>query len=564
MISVSGKKWKERVINKNLRKKIQQDYNFSEILSQLIVSRNFDKEEIYLINNHLELSGIFRKNKDFSKSTNLILDSIKKGEKVCILGDYDVDGSTATSLLVKFFDSIKHPYFYYIPDRITDGYGASIKLFNNLILKKPKLVIMVDCGSNSVETVDFLNKKKIKSLIIDHHEIFKPYPKANVIINPKKNNGYIKYEILCATSLTYFLLEILVRKLKNNLDLKKYLIYVLLATICDVMPLRRINRIISINALKTFKLNNDSILSELFFLGNKNGGFSIDDLGYFIGPILNAGGRLGKSSYATELLSTNNIEIIKRRSRELIKLNEKRKKIESIIIDSINFNKLRKENKDFIIYYDPNLNEGLIGIIAARLKDFFDKPAIVITKSNNILKGSARSINQYNIGSLIKKLLDEKIILSGGGHNMAGGFTLRKDRLVDFENFTTKDFTKKNIFTHKFLEYDFEISSTGLNSDFFNEIKKIGPFGTGNPLPTFLLKNFKVLKVKILNNKHVSCILKSNLGFSVKSICFHSVNTKIGEYLLNYKNNFHVVGQINENFYNNKKTLQLIIKDLIL
>ena len=160
MISVSGKKWKERVINKNLRKKIQQDYNFSEILSQLIVSRNFDKEEIYLINNHLELSGIFRKNKDFSKSTNLILDSIKKGEKVCILGDYDVDGSTATSLLVKFFDSIKHPYFYYIPDRITDGYGASIKLFNNLILKKPKLVIMVDCGSNSVETVDFLNKKK--------------------------------------------------------------------------------------------------------------------------------------------------------------------------------------------------------------------------------------------------------------------------------------------------------------------------------------------------------------------------------------------------------------------
>ena len=338
----------------------------------------------------------------------------------------------------------------------------------------------------------------------------------------------------------------------------------MLATICDVMPLRRINRIISINALKTFKLNNDSILSELFFLGNKNGGFSIDDLGYFIGPILNAGGRLGKSSYATELLSTNNIEIIKRRSRELIKLNEKRKKIESIIIDSINFNKLRKENKDFIIYYDPNLNEGLIGIIAARLKDFFDKPAIVITKSNNILKGSARSINQYNIGSLIKKLLDEKIILSGGGHNMAGGFTLRKDRLFDFENFTTKDFTKKNIFTHKFLEYDFEISSTGLNSDFFNEIKKIGPFGTGNPLPTFLLKNFKVLKVKILNNKHVSCILKSNLGFSVKSICFHSVNTKIGEYLLNYKNNFHVVGQINENFYNNKKTLQLIIKDLIL
>jgi len=306
------------------------------------------------------------------------------------------------------------------------------------------------------------------------------------------------------------------------------------------------------------------MFNELFLLNNKKDKINIDDLAYLIGPILNSGGRLGKSTFATELLSTNDINKIKHKSLELTKLNNKRKKIESIFINDINFNKLEKDNKDFIIYYNPNLNEGLIGIIAARLKEYFNKPAIVISKSNNILKGSARSINQYNIGNLIKRLLDKKIILSGGGHNMAGGFTLNHKRLPDFKNFVLNDFTKKNTLNLNFLEYDFEISSTALNVNFFNEIKKIAPFGTGNPLPIFLLKNFKVIKSKVLNEKHVSCILRSNIGFTIKSICFHSTNTKLGEYLLSYKKNFHVVGQINENFYNNKKTLQLIIKDLIL
>ncbi len=564
MISVSGKKWKEKKINKNLLEKIQQDYNFSKILSQLIVSRNFDKNEIYLINNDLNLSNVFKKNEDFIESTNLILDAIKKKEKICILGDYDVDGSTATSLFVNFFENLKHPYFYYIPDRVKDGYGASVKLLKKLLLKKPKLIIMVDCGSNSVEAIDFLNKKKIKSLILDHHEIHKPFPKATVIINPKKDNGYLEYEILCATSLVYFLLEILIKKIRNNLNIRKYLIYVLLATICDVMPLRKINRLISLNALKEFDLTKDEILSELFRLNKKKNKINTDDLGYIIGPILNSGGRLGKSNYATELLSSKKLDIIKQRSFELVNLNNERKKIESIILNEINFDELDKKNKDLIIYYNPNLNEGLIGIVAARLKDYFNKPSVVITKSNNLLKGSVRSINNFNIGKSLKRLLDHNIILSGGGHSMAGGFTMNKDKLLDFKDFINTDFTKKVTFDNNFLEYDSEISSTGFNISFFNEIKKIAPFGSGNPLPTFFIKNLKVLKPLILDKKHISCILKSKTDKSINAISFYSVNNKIGEYLLNYKKNFNVVGQINENLYKNKKLLQLIIKDLIL
>ena len=159
MISVSGRKWQEIKVNNKIVEKIQQDYNFSNILSKLIVSRKFNENEIYLIENKLSLSNVFLNNQDFSKSVELIKSTIKNKENICILGDYDVDGSAATTLLIKFFESINHPYYYYIPDREKDGYGASTKLFEKLIKKKPKLVIMVDCGSTSFEAVDYLNKK---------------------------------------------------------------------------------------------------------------------------------------------------------------------------------------------------------------------------------------------------------------------------------------------------------------------------------------------------------------------------------------------------------------------
>ncbi|MDA7481077.1 single-stranded-DNA-specific exonuclease RecJ [Candidatus Pelagibacter ubique] len=564
MISVSGKKWEQRKINQNIVDKLKQEYNFSEILSRLIISRKFDNDEIATINTDLDLNNVFLNNKDFSQSIKLVVNSVNNNEKICILGDYDVDGSAATSLFIKFFEDINHPFFYYIPDREKDGYGATKKLFNKLILEKPKLIIMVDCGSTSNEAIDFLNDNEIKSLIIDHHEINKPFPNANSIINPKKDNGYKEYDYLCATTLTYFFLDLLVKKIKSEINISDYLIYVLLATVCDVMPLRKLNRLIALNTLKNFDITKNSPINTLFRLNEKKNRININDLGFLIGPILNAGGRLGKSQYATELLSSSNDLVVNDRSKSLIKLNDKRKEIENLILEEIDFKKIEIENKDVIIYYNPNINEGLIGIIAARLKDYFNKPSIVITASNKLLKGSARSVYNYNIGRVIKNSLDQKIILNGGGHNMAAGFTLNKEKLKNFENYISEDFLKSNILNNNIFLYESEISSLAFNQDFYDDIKKLEPFGTGNPVPTFLLRDLKIIKSTILNNKHVSLILKSKTGFSIKSISFNSINTKVGEYLMNYKNKIDVIGQINENIWNNKKSNQLTIKDLIL
>jgi len=565
MISVSGKKWEEKKItNKNSIEKVKQDYNFSDILSKLVILRKFNQTELISIDNQLDLNNIFFKNVDFIKSIELVTNSINNQENICILGDYDVDGSAATSLFIKFFESIKHPYFYYIPDREKDGYGATKKLFQKLILKKPQLIIMVDCGSTSNDAIDYLNKNDIKSLIIDHHEISKPYPKANSIINPKKDTGYIEYDYLCATTLVYFFLDLLSQKINSKINISDYLIYVLLATVCDVMPLRKLNRLIALTVLEKFDINKNLAFNELYNLNNKKNRININDLGYLIGPILNAGGRLGKSNFASELLSSNDLEIVNNRSVELIKLNNKRKEIETLILDEIDFQKITKEDKDVIIYFNPNINEGLIGIIAARIKDYFNKPCIVITSTNNMLKGSARSVYNYNIGLAIKNSLDKNIISGGGGHNMAAGFTLTKNNLKNFEEFILKDFSKTGSTQKHTFFYDAEVSSLAFNKDFYDDIKRLEPFGTGNPTPTFLLKDLKVIKTRILSNKHLSVIFKSKIGFSIKSISFNSVNSKVGDYLLNYKNNLNVIGQITENIWNNKKTLQLTITDVSL
>jgi len=423
---------------------------------------------------------------------------------------------------------------------------------------------MVDCGSTANEAVEFLNKNNIKSIIIDHHEIDKPFPRANAIINPKKDMGYIEYDYLCATTLVYFFLDMLINKIKSKIKISDYLIYVLLATVCDVMPLRKLNRLIAIIAFKDFDINKNLAFMKLFNLNNKKSKLTINDLGFLIGPILNAGGRLGKSNYACELLSSNNIETINDKSNELIKLNNKRKKIEELILDEINFEKIEKNDNDVIIYYNSNINEGIIGIIAARLKDYFNKPSIVITNSNNILKGSARSVFNYNIGKAIKNALSKNIIINGGGHLAAAGFTLHKNYLKNFEDFIYNDFLKSGALTSNTFSYDAEVSTLAFNESFYKDIKKLEPFGTGNPIPTFLFKDLKVIKSVIHNKKHISVILKSKIGFSIKSISFNSVNNKIGEHLLNYKNTLNVLGQINENIWNNKKTLQLTIRDVIL
>ena len=561
MLSVSGKNWEELNINKRLIDKIKLKNNFSDITSKIIISRNFDESEIYSINNDIHLSNPFLRNTDFINGSIILKKSIQNNDKIMIIGDYDVDGCVSTSLWVKFFNQIKKPISYYIPNRSKDGYGASLDLVKTLIKKKPNLVIMVDCGSNSYESMEFLKSKNIKTIIIDHHEIYKPYPKADCLINPKKDCNYKEYDYMCASTLSYFFLDLFIKKNSLKVIFENNLIYVLLATICDVMPLRKINKIIAKYVLKNRKLNKNYIFDEILLLKKINRPLTLDDLGFLIGPIINSAGRLDDANKVVRLLTSSNNLNVKKIIYDLFILNEQRKKIESNTINELNLSEIKNDLSNILIQYKNNFNEGIIGIIAARLKDFFDKPSIVMTKTKDFYKASARSNSNFNIGKFIKQAIDKGILLNGGGHNLAAGFSIKKDKINLFKKFINSKFLDKNsTLSNNFLS---KISLTAINNEFFDDINKTGPFGSENTNPIFLVENIKVLKPKIVNNKYVSFFAKSKSNKMIPAISFNLLESKTNEHLLNNKNPLNMLIQLKENLWNNKKTLQLIVLDII-
>ena len=562
MKSVSGKYWEEDKINQRIFKKIKSEHEFPDIINKLILLRNFNKEEIFSINNSLKLINPFFNIKDFENSYVVLKKIIKNKGKILIIGDYDVDGIISTTLFIKFLNILNYPFEFYIPDRIKDGYGASTNLVNQLILKKPDLVIMLDCGSNSNTSINILNYNKIESIIIDHHEIYKPYPNTINIINPKKDCDYKNYNYLCSATLTYFFIEYFFNKENLKKKFEENLIYVLLAVICDVMPLRYLNRTIAKIAIQNFDLNKNYFFNRLFKTLKINRPLEIDDLAFIVGPILNSSGRIGNPNKAVNLLISKDTVLIDKLIDELIELNQKRKKIEEKIINNLDLIKLN--NKNIIIITLNSVNEGLIGIIASKIKEYLNKPCIVFTQSGNFLKGSARSTEDFNIGKLFKIALDKKIIVNGGGHNLAAGLLIEKNKINEFKRFIyffhSKIFLKQNLKK----KYVSKINLFAINQNFYNELTLIEPFGSNNDNPIFLLENLTVVKSSIIKNKFVSCILKNKSNKTVNAVSFNLINSEISKYLLNYKKEIKVLAEIKQNTWNNKKKIQLNILDLVI
>ena len=538
MISVSGNIWEEIKINKRLLHKLNQDFDFNDLTSRLILNRNFNNAEIYSLDNSIDISNPFSNDSDFINAIKIIFDFIKIKKKILIIGDYDVDGSVSTAMLVNFFKYINHPCEFYIPDRIQDGYGISKKLLRKLSSKLPELIIIVDSGSKSHEPISHLNDLNIKSIIIDHHEISKPYPKSNVLINPKKNFKSHDKTNLCASALVYFLIDLLKKRLKLEFSNKLNLFLTALATTCDVMPLRGLNRNIILKAIKEYNYKNSYFINYLITQTKKKNNFDYDDFGYLIGPILNSGGRLNKSNLPTQLIISTDINRIKKISDDLINLNKKRKEIEKQIVNKIDYSNFININNSITIIKDISIPEGLIGLIAARFQERLNKCIIVITQSGNLLKGSARSTSNMNIGVLINNCVLKNILKNGGGHQMAAGFALKKENFDIFKNFLKNH--KVNNYQDK-KTYVSKISSSAININFLKDLKKFAPFGNSNKNPIFLVQNLIILKPMKIQNSHISCLLKDRKNKFYKAMSFNSINTKIESFLLNYKKEVSVL-----------------------
>jgi single-stranded-DNA-specific exonuclease len=332
-----------------------------------------------------------------------------------------------------------------------------------------------------------------------------------------------------------------------------------LATVADVMPMRGINKILSKQLLSNFDSEKNFVINNIFKFLDIKKKLEIYELGFKIAPLINAAGRLDNANQIVELFTTESNNRILEILDNINKLNDKRKLIENQILNDLELEKLNNKN-GIIFIYRSNLHEGLIGIIASRIKEYFNKPCIVLTNSNKILKGSARSTTDFNIGELIQKTCKLGITLNGGGHNLAAGVSLKKSKLNSFKNFINNIYNSKFTQSKNFFVSILSIKS--INKEFIKSINLLGPFGNKNSIPIFLIQDVKFVQKKLIKNQYISCFIKKDSKI-IKSISFNHINSKISYEILNSTNNFDVVVRIKSNTWNNKSSIELEIIDLI-
>ena len=564
MKSVNGLEWQISYVPERLIIKNKQNYNISYLLSKIFLDKKYTDEEIYYSINKSQKKEVNYLNKDFIAASNFIKNCVKKRKKILIFGDYDVDGYSSTYLLFDYFNKLNIDCNYFVPNRALDGYGPNVDLLKKLI--KPNnygLIIFVDCGSNSTNEINYLESKNIASIIIDHHQIYNNTNYNNsIIINPLKSLKINNYFFLCATSLVFFFIKYLMNTFKINkkIDLNKYLFFSAIATICDQMPLRDYNKYIVYNGLKNFDLNKFVNIKKLINLKDK---ITASDVAFNLGPILNSASRLGKSDLPLKLLIENQIKNIDKIIIKLMNLNERRKQIQ---IKTINLLKSKNDiiNQDIIFKYETNINEGLLGIVASNFVELYNRPSFILTNSGNIIKCSSRSIIGFDVGKIFYSALKKKIILKGGGHSMAAGCTLKKDKLNEFKNFLNYQYLKKFKRINNIKNYISIQNFDSLKSFSKDELQYLEPFGNNNINPFFLVEKIKIIKFKILKNLHLQLLITNKYKKSCICFAFNVINTKLGDILMSNKKEIDLIVQINNKIIRKSSDFNLIIKDAIL
>ena len=576
-LSVSGKNWILKKFNQNDIKYLKENFSLDEITSRLLSIRKIKKEDInsFLnpsIKNFLPNPNILE---DMDKSTLRTYEAIIKNEKIGIFGDYDVDGATSTALLGNYFSDLDLNYEIYIPDRQKEGYGPNNDSFQYFIDKNVKLIFTVDCGTLSFEAIEFAKKNNIDVIVLDHHQSEIKLPKAFSIVNPNRIDDKSNLQYLCAAGVSFMFLVSLNKQLRSkNWFKEKKLIepnllncldLVSLGTVCDVVPLIGLNRAIVKQGLKIIKLKKNLGIKTLLDICKIDSNPSVYHLGYILGPRINAGGRVGKCSHGANLLLTKDPKKTFKIASELDNFNKERQMLEKDLLQ-----KILKQTKDYLndpvlILSGSNWHEGVIGIVAARLKDKFNKPVIIISIKGKIGKASARSIVGFDIGSIIISATQENLLLKGGGHKMAGGFSIKIENIEKLKNFIFRKFKNINedITSEKPLLLDSVISPSAVNIDFYNKIALLQPFGSGNPEPRFMIENLNTVNGKVVGDKHVKSVLIGKDGSTIKSIAFNATDNDLGAYLLKKNNkSFNIAGKLSLNEWRGQSNVEFIIDDI--
>ena len=575
--SVNGLKWEFKESDERLSLALSQKFGLSELVSRALTARGItlDTAESYLkptLKNNLPNPFSL---KDMEKAARRMAHSIIAGEPIGLMGDYDVDGATSTALLKMFLRQCGIKPLCFIPDR-EDGYGPNIGKMKEFAKAGCKLVTTLDCGMTAFDPIEYGTRIcGLDIIVLDHHDPEKILPNAYAVVNPKRLDEPIDHPcrymaavgvvFLFVVALNNILRSLGFYKEKPEPNLIPYLDLVAFGTVCDVVKLSGVNRLFVKSGLNQMKLGQNKGIAALAQLVGLEEAPSAYHLGYVFGPRINACGRVGKSDIGMRLLSTDDEVEAAALAQILEDLNMTRRDIEAAVLQAATEQVEHRMSDDpFIVVQGEDWHQGVVGIVAGRLKDKYNLPVFALSIEGNEVKGSSRSVQGIDLGTLVMNAIEKKILSRGGGHPMAAGFSLHREKLADFYAYLKENITSEQISNdNNTLDIDGVIDIGGVTPNLVDQISLLAPFGEANPEPRFVVKNVMISRPIALKNGHIACTLTGRGGKYLSAIAFRVDGTPVGDALLNAKNKyFHVAGYLKKEQWRGKTKMQIQIHDI--
>ncbi len=508
---------------------------------------------------------------DSDKAAGRILDGIKRGERIWIFSDYDVDGGTSAAQLIRWGRAIGYEFQLYIPDRVKEGYGPSRAAFESLKAQGADLIVTLDCGAAAHGALEAAHEIDLPVIVVDHHLMDGNPPPAFAIMNPNRVDDSSGLEHLAAAGVTFMLIVALHRLAKAkgmhpDIDLKSLLGLTALGTICDVVPLTGVNRTFVRQGLKVLTHTDHVGIKALADIAKAEPPFTAYHCGFVLGPRINAGGRIGRADMGAELLATENAQIAYAHAAELDRVNAERRAMQANMLDEAMTEAEKQRGQAVIIVSMDGWHPGIIGIVAGRLKDRFDTPAIVIgIDEDGEAKGSGRSIRRVNLGGAISAAKAAGLLKSGGGHAMAGGLTMEANKLSDFAGFIN-DYLSEDVAqarANQSTYIDALLSPMAANMDLLEMIDRIGPFGAGHPQPCFAFADMRLNYAERLKGNHVRFSFEDRAGQVLSGICFGADEKGLSDGLLApNRGHFHIIGQLKPNHWQGRTRIDFHLTDM--
>lgn len=574
--SLTGRRWRARPADDRLVQALAQRYELSEITARVLAARDvaLDGAAAFLaptLRDLLPDPGLFR---DMDAAAERLSAAVMQGECIGIFGDYDVDGATSSALLTRFLRAAGGRTAVHIPDRLKEGYGPNTPAILGLKDREgASVVVTVDCGTLSFEPLAAARDAGIDVIVVDHHAAEAELPKALAVVNPNRLDETAGHGQLAAVGVAFLLVVAVNRVLRGagwyrsrpEPDLMQWLDLVALGTVCDVVPLVGINRALVTKGLKVLAGRRNPGLKALADVAGVDTAPTAYHLGFVLGPRVNAGGRVGEAGLGYRLMTTDHADEAWHLASRLDGYNRDRQAVEAAVLEqALAQAEAGNGPGAAVVAAGEGWHAGVIGIVAARLKERFNRPACVISLDGDRGVGSGRSVKGVDLGAAIIAARQAGLLEKGGGHAMAAGFTVPRDRLAAFTDFLDERVARRVAeagLTPTF-EVDGALRPDGATEALAGELERLGPFGAGNPEPRFVLPRVRLNFAGLVGDSHVKCAVARDGRGTLDAIAFRATDGALGPALLDHGGRaFHLAGRLRLNTWNGRTTVQFQIED---